>query len=380
MFQYQYTGRYFAQAAEGLEAVAVKEVNGLGAKGARKKYRGLYFEADPAELYRINYCSRLLTRVLAPILTFSCHSDRYLYKTAKTIDWPVFFGLEQTFSISASVSNSTITHSQYAGLKLKDAIVDNFRERFGRRPDVDTKAPDVRIVLRIDNNNAIISLDTSGGSLHRRGYREATVEAPMQETVAAAMVRLSGWDGERPLIDPLCGSGTILSEALMAYCRIPAGIFRPKFGFEQLPDFDEHVWRSVKDEADSRIRPVPGGLISGSDLLPDAVAAARTNLRKLPHGDRVSIRKADYRDLPGKNDALVIANPPYGIRTGRKEDMGAFYRELGDVLMLRFAGSSACIYCGNPDLLSNIGLRPRWKKPLRNGGLDGVLAYYDLHR
>ena len=238
MFTYQKSDRYFAQIAEGLEDLGRKELQELGARDIKPGYRGFYFSADKDSLYRLSYCSRLLSRVLAPLILFDCHSAKYLYKTACKIDWASLIDLKDTFAVKANVSHSKITHSQYASLRLKDAIVDVFRSNTGERPNVDTKTPDVLFNLYIQNNKATIYLDTSGASLHRRGYRLQSIAAPMQEIVAAAIIRLSAWDGSRPLVDPMCGSGTLLCEAMMHYCRIPAGFLRKKFGLESLPDFD----------------------------------------------------------------------------------------------------------------------------------------------
>ena len=199
-------------------------------------------------MYRVNYMTRLATRVLAPLLTFDCHSDKYLYKTAYSIPWSELLSVKSTFAIDANVTASRIKHSQYAAQKLKDAIVDQFREESGVRPNVETRDPDIWLNLFIRNNKATISFDTSGGSLHRRGYRVASVEAPMQETVAAAIIRYTGWDGARQLYDPMCGSGTLLAEAAMHYCRIPAGYLRKKFGFMRLPDFNNSLWKKIKQD------------------------------------------------------------------------------------------------------------------------------------
>ena len=211
MYQYQQTNRYFAQIAGGLEETGVLELAELGATDITPSYRGIYFNADAAVLFRVNYRTRLITRVLAPLLTFDCHSDKYLYQTARDIEWTDFLTPDSTFAVFATVSGSNINHSKFAALRLKDAIVDQFRDATGKRPSIDTRKPDVWLNLWIKNDQAVISLDTSGGSLHRRGYRTASVEAPMQETVAAAAIRFSGWDGETPLYDPMCGCLTSIN-------------------------------------------------------------------------------------------------------------------------------------------------------------------------
>ena len=379
MYLYQETPRFFAQVAGGMEELGVQEAEELGARNVSAAYRGLYFDADPATLYRYNYGARLATRVLAPLTAFGCHNPDYLYRTARDIDWTDFLRNDQTFAVFANVSNSKIRHSKYAALRVKDAVVDQFRERTGMRPSVDTRDPHVWIGLYIENNHATISLGTSGGSLHRRGYRTAAGEAPMQETVAAAIIRLTGWDGSRPLVDPMCGSGTLLAEALMHVCRIPAGYLRDGFGFQTLPDFDADLWRAVKAEMDDAIRPLPEGLIAGSDRDPEAVRVARKNLNALPHGEDVALTVADLHTLDGFTNTTLVMNPPYGHRLGRPGDMGAFYRKLGDFLKQRCTGSTAYLYAGDRALLKRVGLRTSWKKPLVNGALDGRLAKYELY-
>ena len=237
MFEYQKTGRFFAQVAGQMEEYGAAELKEFGVKEITPVYRGVWFKTDLEHVYRVNLWARLLTRVLAPLLTFSCHSTDYLYTTAKKMEWEKLLTSDQTFAIFSTVSNSKITHSQYAGLKLKDAIADYFLEKEGKRPDVNRENPDVWINLHIDKNKAHISLDTSGGSLHKRGYRINSVPAPMQETLAAAIIRISDWQGLTPLLDPMCGSGTLLAEALLHFSRIPSAFLRKKFGFENLPDF-----------------------------------------------------------------------------------------------------------------------------------------------
>ncbi|MEM7396285.1 MAG: THUMP domain-containing protein, partial [Verrucomicrobiota bacterium] len=280
MLRYQKTGTFFVQVAAGLEEPGVEELERLGARNARPGFRSIRFEGDAACLYRVVYATRLASRILAPIIRFDCHSTNYLRHTALLIDWTELLDLNQTFAIFANVSNSRIRHARYASLCLKDAIVDQFRDRLGERPNVDPANPDCTINLYIHENNATISLDVSGRSLHKRGYRTASVSAPMQETLAAAIVQLSGWDGEQPLHDPMCGSGTILCEALMRYCRMPSGYLNPVFGLRFLPDYDEAIWTRVKEEADRDIRDLPSGLISGSDIDPEALEGATFSTRR----------------------------------------------------------------------------------------------------
>ena len=378
MFAYQKNHRFFAQIADGLEALGAKELTCLGATDAKPSYRGLYFSADHASLYRINYMTRIITRVLAPLLTFDCHSDKYLYKTARSLPWTELLSLDTTFAIFANVANSNIRHSQYAARRLKDAIVDQFRESCGERPDVEPMYPDVWINLYIHSNKATISLDTSGGSLHRRGYRQASVEAPMQETVAAAIIQLSGWNGEYPLYDPMCGSGTLLIEAFMRVCQIPAGYLRQDFGFEHLPDFDKALWKEVKKECDSQIRPLPHGLISGSDRSGSAVEAAKKNCQILPGGKQITISTQRFQNIGSLKDTVIVCNPPYGQRLSDARQTEQLLGEFGTFLKERCQSSIAYVYLGKEVLFKQISLWPSWKKPLKNGGLPGYLAKYKI--
>ncbi|MEW6668033.1 MAG: class I SAM-dependent RNA methyltransferase [Thermodesulfobacteriota bacterium] len=378
-FEYQQTRRFFAQVPDGMEALAAEEISELGAKGIRTAYRGVHFEAELNTLYRVNYSARCLARILAPLLSFRCHTYEVLYRRARQVEWSRIFTPRHSFAVVANVSNSSLRHSRYAALSLKDAIVDHFRERLKARPDVERSEPDLRINLHIEGNRATLSLDTSGESLHRRGYREEALEAAMQETLAAAVIRLTRWDGSTPFYDPMCGSGTLLAEALMQYCRIPAGFLRKHFGFRFLPDHDENLWHKVRQEENRRRRELPEGLISGSDISQQAADLTRANLRRLPHGERVEIRTIDFRKLTGLQNTTIVCDPPYGIRTYRNEDLGDLYKALGDFLKQRCRGSVAFIYFGNRKLISKVGLKTSWKVPLTAGGLDGRLAKYELY-
>jgi putative N6-adenine-specific DNA methylase len=379
MYIYQEKKEYFAQTADGMEDLCFEELSELGAVNVRPVFRGLYFNAEEDVLYRINYTSRLISRVLAPLRKFKCFTPEQLYKKAGSIRWKEFFDHNNTFAVFASVSNSTIKHSKYAALRVKDAVADEFRKMSGKRPSVNTVNPGVWINLHLDNNTATISIDTSGGPLHRRGYRKESVEAPMQETLAAAIIRISEWRGDKPLYDPMCGSGTLLCEALMRCCKIPSGVLRRKYGFEFLPDFNLELWKSEKKAALEKMVELPGHILYGSDVSGEAVKASRRNLASIKGGRGVNIRKADFRDLEDIENAVIVCNPPYGIRLKQEGDLELLYKSLGDFLKQRCKGSTAYIYFGNRDLIKKIGLRSSWKRPLKNGGLDGRLVKYEMY-
>jgi putative N6-adenine-specific DNA methylase len=344
----------------------------------QQTFRGLHFNAGREQLYRIVYCSRLSSRILAPLMAFRCHAAKYLYRRVRALPWEELFSPEQTFAVSANVANSRIRHSRYASLCLKDAVVDHFRDVCGCRPDVDRRDPDIWLNLHIHADHATVALDLMGRAMHKRGYRLQGGEAPMQETLAAAIIQLSGWNGERPLVDFMCGSGTLPAEALMRQARIPAAFLRPPAGLPYLPDYAPAIWQQVKEKAHRAVGEVPAGLISCSDRETQAVAAARQNLSLLPQGKKVRIQQQDFHDIETLRETMIVCNPPYGIRmqAGCAEQN---MRALGDFLKQRCTGSSACIYFGEAKLLKHIGLKPAWKKAVKNAGLDGRLAFFELY-
>ncbi len=378
MYEYKEKG-FFAQVTGKMEDLCEEELIELGASETKTAYKGVYFKADSSTLYKINYTSRLLSRVLAPLVTFQCHTTNVLYQRAKKIHWEDFLSNEKTFAISASVSKSKITNSLYASQLLKDSIADYFRDKYGKRPNVELNNPDVRFNLHIDKDTAVISLDTSGESLHKRGYRLLAGKAPMQETLAAALIRLSKWDGQNPLLDPMCGSGTILCEALMHYCRIPAQKLRKKFGFVNMPDFDKEVWRSVREEYDSKIRPLPKNIIRGSDKSREAIDLAKDNLSRLPYSESVDLSSRAFQDLKSFENGTIIVNPPYGVRLGKMDEVKALYKELGDYLKTNCKGTTAFIYTGEKELRKHIGLKTSHRIHLDNGTLEGVLLQIDSY-
>ncbi len=377
---YLKTNTYFAQIAGGLEELGAKELASLGATDINIINRGMDFKADRETLYRINYRSRLITRVLAPVHKFRAENPEALYLETKRIDWTNIFRLDQTFAVFANLSHSNIDHSHFASLKVKDAVADMFRKRYRQaRPNVDSDDPDLWIALHMYDNEATLSIDCSGGSLHKRGYRQQAVDAPIQETLAAAIIEISGWDGKQKLYDPMCGSGTLLSEAWIKAGNIPAQTLRRKFGFMMLPDYDRRVWVKVKFEEENKIKLVRGGLIRGSDVDPKAVKMTRGNNARLPGGDELIVKTKDFRDLPDMENHLIVCNPPYGVRLMKDEDMASFYGQFGDFLKQKCKGSQAFIYFGDRELVGTVGLKASMKMPIRNGGLDGRLVWYELY-
>ncbi len=372
--EYLKNGKFFAQVAGSLEAHARQELEELGTQVIQEVPRGLRFSCDKATLYKVVYCSRLVQRVLAPLISFNCHSEKYLYKQALGgVDWTLLFSPQQSFGIESNVSESKISHSLYAGQLLKDAICDCFRAKFGVRPNFSSQGADINFNLHIRANWATISLDISG-SMHKRGYRLSAGEAPLQETLAAAIIRLSGWKGEKPLLDPMCGSGTILAEALMHYCKIPAAYLRNDMGLSNMPDYDATLHKQIKHEANKQIIALPKGLIEGSDISAENIRIARDNLANLPSGKEIELRAKRFQDLPKKSGLCLITNPPYGIRLGSNSSTIVLYNELGNFLKQKCPNSEAFVLCGNKDLVPELRLRAHWKKGLKNGDLEVKLA------
>ncbi len=381
MFEFQKHKRFFAQCGGALEDLVAGELAELGAGDCKPGYRGVHFRAEAEALYRVAYSTRLSSRILAPLITFDCHSDRYLHQTAIKMEWEKLMKVEETFFIDAKVSDSKIGHSRFAAQRLKDGIADRFREREGARPSVDKLKPDLRLDLRIHRNRATVSLDLSGGALHRRGYRLDAVGAPLQETLAAAILRISGWKGERPLYDPFCGSGTLMAEALMIASKIAPSTLRTaeRPPLSRLPEFDGKLWDRVRKGIDGAALPIDARLVGGSDIDQKAVRAARKNLRRLPGEPGPYVKRQDFRDIESLENRCIVTNLPYGHRLGEREPVEALYKEFGDFLKRRCTGSTAWILCGDTGLVKKLGLRPKQRIPIYNGPLECRLVELELY-
>ena len=262
----------------------------------------------------------------------------------------------------------------YAGQILKDAICDQFRDKYSARPDFKTKGSDIVLSLHIRKNWATISLDIVRNSLHKRGYRVQGNIAPMQKTLAAVIIKLTNWDGSRPLIDPLCGSGTLLAEALMMYCRIPAGYLRKDDSLRFLPDFDANLWNQVKKAENDKIIELPDNLLFGSDIDENSIILAKENLKNLPGGQKVNFKTTRFQDLESFENVVIVCNPPYGIRMGKAENIKKLYNDLGDFLKQKCKQSEAYILCGKSELVPELRLRASWKKTLKNADIETKLA------
>lgn len=368
----------------GLEEVLVDELRQLGATIEYVGSRAVEFSGDKKLLYNTVLWSRTAMRLLRPFADFYARDERALYDEVARIDWSKYIRPGQTFAITAVVNKSSFEHSLYVAQLTKDAIVDQFRERTGERPSIDTRNPDIRIHLRMLENEVILSLDAAGDSLHRRGYRQGTNEAPLNEVLAAGLILLSGWDKKSPLLDPMCGSGTLLTEAGLIAQRIAPGLFHQgKFGFENWPDFDAKLWQQVREEAEAQRIEEPQAYLAGSDLDPRVIDHAAQNIEAAGLDDCIRLSVRDVRDARPPQDqppGLVIMNPPYGERIGEEAQMAALYKTIGDALKTNFQGYEAFIFTGNLEAAKAIGLKVSRRIPLFNGPIDCRLLKYELYR
>src|SRR6516225_4059666 len=344
--------RYFATCGRGIEPVLADELRALGAADVEPGRGGVHFAGDLALLYRANLWLRTAIRVLRPVLEADVHSPDELYDAVRSLDWSRYLTPEHTLAIDCNVRDSHITHSKYAALRVKDAICDQFVQRCGRRPSVDVDEPMVGLNLHIYRDRAVLSLDSSGESLHKRGYRPIQTRAPLNEALAAALVLLTGYRGERPFADPLCGSGTLPIEAAWIALRRPPGLTRKRFGFQGWMDYDVQLWTALRDEARRGVGRALPATVTGSDLRGDAVAMAINNARAAGIGHLLRFSKRDVRDFqpPPDSPGVLLCNPPYGERIGEEKDLFALYRLLGEVFRQRCAGWTAYVFTGNPRL------------------------------
>ncbi|MFQ4135205.1 class I SAM-dependent RNA methyltransferase [Nodosilinea sp. PGN35] len=371
---------YFATVARGLEALAAAELGDLGAQQVEPGFCGVAFEGDLALLYRVNLWSRLVFRVLLKLGDFSCYDAEDLYRGIQNIDWRPYLTPDLTFAVDATGKNRSLNHSHFTALQVKNAVVDQQRQHWGDRSTIDTQHPEVRLNVHIQDDTATVSLDSSGASLHRRGYRPAVGAAPLKESLAAALVKLTDWPGDLPLLDPLCGSGTLPLEATMAALNIAPGIFREEFGFQTWPSFDGDLWDELWQEAEAARKEPLGTWVGGCDRDPDIVHQARLNAQRCDLAEQIHFWAADLADLEAPADSgFLLCNPPYGERLGADEDLGAFYKLLGNVLKQRFKGWTAFVLSGNKALSQHIGLKSAQRVPVYNGTLPCQWLKYELY-
>ncbi len=373
--------RFFATCARGLEPILADELRALGAAEVQPGRGGVGFAGDRPLLYRANLWLRTAVRVLMPILEADVTTPEELYDAVRTSDWSRYLTPEHTLAVDCNVRDSHLTHSKYAALKTKDAICDQFVEKVGRRPSVNVEEPMVGLNLHIYRDHAVLSLDSSGESLHKRGYRPILTKAPLNEALAAALVLQTGWHGETAFADPMCGSGTLPIEASWLALRRPPGLTRKRFGFQGWMDFDIALWASLRDEARHGVRKRLTAPIVGSDVRRDAVAFARTNARAAGVGNLLHFEIKDLRDFrpPAGAPGVIVCNPPYGERIGEEKELKGVYAALGKMLRERCVGWQAYVFTGNPRLAAEIGMKPAEEVPLYNGKIPCRLLRFDLH-
>ena len=369
----------FAAVPRGAEELAAAELGALGIRDAKPGKGGVSFITDRAGLYRANLWLRTASRVLVQLALFPCTSPTELYAGAHAIAWQELITPDMTLAVDCSLRDSALTHSGFVALKTKDAVVDRIREFCGSRPNVDTASPDVRINVHLHKNICTISLDSSGDSLDRRGYRLERNEAPLRETLAAAVVALTGWDGTIPLADPMCGSGTIPIEAALVAAHIPPGLHR-QFGFQRWLDFDSSLWEALCKEAENDVRRLPVGLVTGYDLDSKALLLAGRNCSKAGLEGQIHFFHAALQEFRPEGDkGVVIINPPYGKRLGEEDDLRELYCQIGDVMKKYCRGWTGYVLTGNLELAKYIGLKASRRYVLFNGAIECRLLKYDLY-
>jgi len=369
--------KIIAKTLFGLEEILEKELIEFGAKETNILNRAVEFQGDQALLYRANLCSRLALRLLVMVDSFQAHNERHLYGKIQHMDWSKYISGKQTFAIDCTAYGERFRHSKYAALTVKDAIVDQFREKTGRRPSIDTNEPDVKINVHISDIHVDVSLDSSGDSLEKRGYRLEAMEAPISEVLAAAMITLSGWNRRTPLFDPMCGSGTIVIEAAMMAANKAPGLDR-SFGFERWSDFNAELLENLKQELVQN-ETKPQVEILGRDRHRRAMAIAERNARRAGVDRYVTIEAGDFmKKEPPFEQGWIIMNPPYGERLNEDDEMQAFYHEVGFKLKHEYAGYTAWIISSNNKALKRIGLKPDTRIQLYNGALECRYNGYTL--
>lgn len=364
---------------QNLEPVLEAELREFGAADIVPGRRIVSCTVDQKILYKLNLHLRTALRILVPVAEFPIREADDIYKQALRIDWTKYLNLEQTFAIDPNVNALFIKHSNYASLRLKDAIADSFNQKFGKRPDVHPENPDVLFNLHVDNHRVTISLDSSGESLNRRGYRERGAKAPLNEVLAAGMILLTGWRGETDFYDPMCGSGTLPIEASMIAQNLPAQFLRSKFGFMRWKDFDAQLWKEVKQEASAGMRKQPCRIIA-TDADPRQLRSAKINIELAGFEDDIEIALRDFTETsPISEQGILIINPPYGERI-EEENLLQLYKNIGDHLKKAWSGHQAWIISSNREAMNRIGLKPSKKIPLINGTYECRFQQYQLFR
>lgn len=362
----------------GFEELLSKELTQLGAQDVKVGIRNVAFSGDKGFMYKANLGLRTAIKILKPIHTFTVSSEKDLYNKIYKMSWEKYLKPTGTLAVDATIHSDLFTHSLYIAQKTKDAIVDKFRDTTGKRPNVDLKFPDLKINVHIDRRVCTISLDSSGDSLHKRGYKTATNIAPINEVLAAGLIMLSGWDGQTDFMDPMCGSGTILIEAAMIACNIPPNLMRKEFAFERWQDWDVDLFEKIEESLLGKTRDFHHKII-GYDKAPSAVSKAKDNIKNAQLEDFIEVKHEDFFNTQkgGKEKLHMVFNPPYGERLNI--DMQEFYKNIGDTLKQNYSGTDAWFITSNLDALKHVGLRPSRKIHLFNAKLEARLVKYIMY-
>jgi putative N6-adenine-specific DNA methylase len=373
------TMKMVAKTQFGLEEVLAEELRKLGATNVEEHNRAVSFEGDKRVMYKVNLYVRTALKILIPLVKFKAINERDLYEEVRRIEWDKYLDVDGTLAIHSSVKSDFFNHSQYISQKTKDAIVDSFRDKYGRRPSVDLLTPDLSLDVHIYKDDVTISLDSSAESLHRRGYRGENTLAPINEVTAAGMILLTGWDGKGNFIDPMCGSGTLLIEAALYARNIPANRIRQTFGFHRWKDFDATLWEEIKSESEKNIIDADATFI-GCDKTFKAIEIARGNVERAGLDEDIKLSNKRFEELiPPTGGGIVVMNPPYGERLPIDE-ISAFYKMMGDQLKKNFEGYQAWIISSNVDAMKKIGLAASKRLNLFNGALECKFHKFELYK
>ncbi len=369
---------FLAKTFYGFEPLLEKELRKLGAKNIKSINRAVSFEGDLGFLYKANLSLRTALRILMPIGRFPVKNQTDLYRAIDRMDWSKWFSAEQSFIIDVTLFSDHFNHSLFVAQKAKDAIVDQFSKREGKRPSVTTENPDIRIQLHLQGDQLTISLDSSGNSLHQRGYRIETNIAPINEVLAAGILLHSGWEGKTYFYDPMCGSGTLAIEAAMIACNIPPSLNRTTFSFMNWKNFDTELFELIRNSCLSKVREFRGHIYA-SDKAPSAVRKAQENIENAGLEEYISVVRSDFffADRPSEVPLHIVFNPPYGERLPIDADV--FYGKIGDTLKKEYQGCEAWFITANIEALKSVGLRPSRKIKMFNGKLESRLVNYELY-
>jgi putative N6-adenine-specific DNA methylase len=359
--------RYFATCARGLEPILAQELAEIRAVEIQPGRGGVAFQGPRSLVMRANLCLRTAIRILQPVMSADVMNADELYEAIKAFDWAPVMTPDQTLAVDANVRNSNITHSQFAARRVKDAICDQFRDRIGRRPSVDADRPMVGVNLHIDKNHMVLSLDSTGDSLHKRGYRPVQTIAPINEALAAGLIMQTGWKGEVPFLDPMCGSGTFCIEAAWLAANRPPGLTRKHFGFMGWRDFDPAEFADLRDELRRKVKSKLEHGVFGSDERTDVIEHAQTNAKAAGVGHLVKLNRQPFHEaVPPSETGVLICNPPYGERIGEEKELKGLYRQLGELFRTKWAGWQCLVFTGNPELAKELG-ETKVEMPFFNG-------------